>query len=126
MPADVWIGAGGAVLIAAAAVARQRARRADRKWAVATASVLVFAGWILVAEFIVKPLVPGMVTAAVLLGGLTLGILLTAVVGGRAHSSGKLPDGTKPSANARNVGASGSSDSSSTSNHVTDDSAESR
>ncbi len=121
MSPDAWIGIGGAVLIAAAAFAR---RKANRKWAQVAASGLVLAGWTLVAHFLIKPLVPAPVLAGLLLGGSALGIFLTAIIG--AHSSRKLADGTKPSANARNVGANGSSDSSSTSNHVTDGSAERR
>ncbi|MEV7094509.1 hypothetical protein AB0M80_16915 [Amycolatopsis sp. NPDC051045] len=86
MPAEVWIGAGGAVLMAAAGFARAKA---SRKRVAVTAGVLVFAGWTLVGQFLVKPLVPGPVMAAVLLGGITLGIILTAIIGGRAKRAPK-------------------------------------
>ena len=43
------------------------------------------AGWLLVALFLIKPLVPGTVLAVILLPGITIGILLTAVIGGRSH-----------------------------------------
>ncbi|MBE8518703.1 hypothetical protein ILP97_14480 [Amycolatopsis sp. H6(2020)] len=80
MAADVWIGAGGAGLAVAAAVLRWKSR--SRRVAVG-ASLVVAAGWTLVAQFLLKPLVPGPVLAVVILGGITLAILLTAVIGGR-------------------------------------------
>lgn len=117
----IAIGVGGLLLVAAAAVLRWKAR------VPVVASLAGCAGWALAAQFLLKPLVPGPVLAVVLLSGITLAILVTAV--GRtagAHSSGKLADGTSPSTNARNVGARASSDSSSTSNHVTDGSEDRR
>ncbi|WIX89192.1 hypothetical protein [Amycolatopsis sp. DG1A-15b] len=86
MAAEVWIGVGGAVLMAAAAFARAKARR---KWVAVAAGVLVLAGWTLVGQFLIKPLVPGPVLAVILLGGLTLGILLTAIIGSRASRAPK-------------------------------------
>ncbi|MFB9685328.1 hypothetical protein [Amycolatopsis plumensis] len=86
MPTEVWIGVGGAILIAAAAFAR---RKANRKWAQVAASGLVLAGWTLVAHFLVKPLVPASVLAGVILGGCTLGIFLAALIGGRSGRSGR-------------------------------------
>ncbi len=111
----IAIGLGGVLLALAAAALRWKSR--SRRVGVA-ASLVVAAGWTLAAQFLIKPLVPGPVLAVLILGGLTLGILLIAVIG--SHSSRKLADGTKPSANARNAGASAGSDPSSTSNHVTD------
>jgi uncharacterized membrane protein YdjX (TVP38/TMEM64 family) len=77
---SLWIGVGGAVLVAAGALL---ARKARRKWLKAIAAWIPFAGWTLVAHFLIQPLLPPPVVAAVLLGGITLGILLTAVIGGR-------------------------------------------
>ncbi|MDQ7802269.1 hypothetical protein Q5425_00900 [Amycolatopsis sp. A133] len=82
MGADVWIGVGGACLVVAAAVLRWKSRSRP---VVVAASLVVAVGWALVAQFLLKPLVPGPVLAVVLLAGLTFGILLTAVVGGRGH-----------------------------------------
>lgn len=102
MPGDVWIGIGGAALMAAGVLLRRKVR--GRRAKLLPAGLVIF-GWMLVGQFLIKPLVPTPVVAGILLGGLSLGILLTAVIGGRAHSSGKSADGTSPSANARNVGA---------------------
>ncbi|MDX3193770.1 hypothetical protein PV458_35660 [Streptomyces sp. MN03-5084-2B] len=82
----IAIGLGGVLLALAAAALRWRSRS---RWVSVAASLVVTAGWTLAAQFLLKPLVPGPVLAVIILGGLTLGILLTAVVG--AHSSGK-PD----------------------------------
>ncbi|ADJ44248.1 hypothetical protein AMES_2425 [Amycolatopsis mediterranei S699] len=81
MAADVWIGVGGAVLLAAVAFARAKARR---KWVAVAAGVLVLSGWTLVGQFLLKPLVRAPVLAVILLSGITLGILLTAIIGSRA------------------------------------------
>jgi hypothetical protein len=86
MAADVWIGVGGAGLAVAAAVLRWKSR--SRRVAVG-ASLVVAAGWTLVAQFLLKPLVPGPVLAVILLGGLTLGIFLTAIIGSRASRAPK-------------------------------------
>ncbi len=111
------------LLVAVAAVVRRKTRR---RWVDVTASQVALAGWVVAAHFLLQPLIPASVLAVVILAGSTLAILLTAVIGGRAHSSGKPADGTRPSANARNVGAKASSAPSSTSNHVTDGSADFR
>ena len=74
------IGLGGVLVVAAAAFLRWKSR--SRRVAV-IAGLAVQAGWMVVALFLVKPLVSGTVLAVVLLGGITLGILLTAIIGGR-------------------------------------------
>lgn len=124
MTVDTWVGVAGAILMAVGVLLKWKARgrrtRALLPW-------LVLAGWMLAGQFLIAPLIHGKWLGYVLLGVMVAGIFGVAIVGGRRrHSSGKLPDGTSPSRNARNVGASGSSDSSSTSNHVTDGSDERR
>jgi hypothetical protein len=88
MPADMWIGVGGVVLVAAAAYVRAKVRR---KGAAVAAGLLVAVGWTLVAQFLFKPLVPAPVVAGILLGGLTLMILLTAVIGSRSGRAKRAP-----------------------------------
>ncbi|OXM60665.1 hypothetical protein [Amycolatopsis vastitatis] len=78
---DLWIGVGGAVLIVAGGLLLRKARR---KWLKAIAAWTPLAGWMLVAQFWIKPLVPSMVLAFVLLGGIVVGIALTAIIGGRS------------------------------------------
>lgn len=121
---DLVIGVGGAVLLLTGGVLSWKARRG---WQQGAAVLSAGVGSTLAAQFLIAPFVHGEGLAYVLLGVMVAGILATAVIGGRRrHSSGKLPDGTSPSRNARNVGARASSDSSSTSNHVTDGSADRR
>ncbi|SEC27904.1 hypothetical protein SAMN04489727_3195 [Amycolatopsis tolypomycina] len=86
MAADVWIGVGGACLAVAAAVLRAKSRRRP---VVVAASLAVAAGWALVAQFLLKALFPGAVLAVVILGGIVLGILLAAFLGGRGNLARK-------------------------------------
>ena len=74
------IGAGGLLLVVVAGVVRWKSR--GKRLAV-FAYVVALAGWSLTAQFLLKPLVPHSVTAAVLLGGITAGILTAAVIGKR-------------------------------------------
>ncbi|WP_307793348.1 hypothetical protein [Amycolatopsis sp. MtRt-6] len=89
----MWIGVGGAVLVAVAVVVRAKAKS---RVLTVLASAAVSAGWLLVALFLVEPLVPGPVLAVVLLAGITVGIFLAAVVGGRRGTT--RPPGASTSA----------------------------
>jgi predicted benzoate:H+ symporter BenE len=87
MTADTWVGVGGAVLMAGGVLLKWKARRRVPK---AVAVGLPLFGWMLFAEFLLRPLVPTPVVVAVLLGGITLGIFLAAFLGGRR---GRRPPG---------------------------------
>jgi len=88
MPSEAWIGAVGVVLVAAAVVLR---RKSPKKRAAVVASLLASAGWTLVAHFWIQPLVPAPVMAGILLGGMTLGIFLAAIIGGRSGRAKRPP-----------------------------------
>lgn len=81
MTADAWVGMGGVGLIVAGVLLRWKVRTRRRPKALAAA--LVMFGWMLVAEFVIRPLVPTPVVVAVLLGGITVAIFLAAFLGGR-------------------------------------------
>ncbi|KDN19965.1 hypothetical protein [Amycolatopsis rifamycinica] len=91
----IAIGLAGVLLVAAAAVLRRKARH---RWVAVAASFAVMAGWALAAQFLLKPLVPGPVLAVIILGGLTLGILLAAFLGGRRGATP--PPGASTSASS--------------------------
>ena len=74
------IGVGGLLLVVVAGVVRWKSR--GKRLAVFT-SVVALAGWSLAAQFLLKPLVPPSVVAAVLLGGITACIIAAAVIGKR-------------------------------------------
>jgi hypothetical protein len=74
------IGVGGLLLVVAAGVVR---RKSQGKRLAVVAYVVALAGCSLAAQFLLKPLVPHSVVAAVLLGGITAGILAAAVIGKR-------------------------------------------
>ncbi len=74
------IGVGGLLLVVVAGVVRWKSR--GKRLAV-LAYFAALAGWSLVAQFLLKPLIPRSVMAAVLLGGITAGILAAAVIGRR-------------------------------------------
>lgn len=124
MVLDLGIGVAGAVLLVLGGFLSWKPRNG---WQQAAAVLLTSLGCVLTAQFLIAPFVHGEWLGYVLLGVMVAGIFGAAIIGGRRrHSSGKLPDGTRPSTKARNVGDSGSSDSSSTSNHVTDGSEDRR
>lgn len=75
-----WPGVVGVVLMVAAGTVRWRWGRGRLG---VVAYVMACAGWALVAQFVLGPLVPAPVTAAILLGGITVGILAAAVLGTR-------------------------------------------
>ncbi|WP_410568550.1 hypothetical protein [Amycolatopsis sp. cmx-4-61] len=83
MPTDVWIGSGGAVLAVAALFVQHKA---SRKWAKTTAAAFAGVGWVLAAHLLTW-LVPGVIVAWLVIGGSTLGIFLTALIGGRSGRS---------------------------------------
>jgi hypothetical protein len=74
----VLIGIGGLALVVAAAAVRWRS---SGKWPTRIAYSVMLIGWTLVAQFLLKPLVPAPVVAAILLGGITASILAAALVG---------------------------------------------
>jgi peptidoglycan/LPS O-acetylase OafA/YrhL len=90
MSPEAWIGLGGAAVMIAAGVVRRKVRR---RWAAVTTSVVAFAGWVLMVQFVIKPLVSGPALAVIILGGITVVILLTAVIGGRAKQAEPEPPG---------------------------------
>jgi hypothetical protein len=92
MPSGVWIGIAGVVLVAAGAIVRAKT---GRKAVAASASLAVFAGWAGILQFLFKLLVPGPVLAVVILAGIAVAILLTAVIGGRSGRA-KRPDPDPP------------------------------
>ncbi|GHG33969.1 MULTISPECIES: hypothetical protein [Amycolatopsis] len=96
MPTEGWIGSGGAVLAVAALFAQHKA---SRKWAKLTAAAFAGVGWVLAAHLLTW-LVPGVVVGWLVIGGSTLGIFLTALIGGRSGRSSR-PDRTDPPPTAR-------------------------
>ena len=124
MVLDLGIGVSGVVLLVLGGLLAWRPRNG---WHQAAAILMVGLGSMLMVQFLIAPFIHGEWLGYVLIGVMVASILGAAIIGGRRrHSSGKLADGTRPSRNARNVGARGSSDSSSTSNHVTDGSEDRR
>lgn len=124
MALDVGVGLAGVVLLVTSGFLAWKPRNG---WYQAGAVLMSSLGSALTVQFLIAPFVHGDALGYVLIGVMVVGVLAAAVIGGRRrHSSGKLPDGTSPSTNARNVGASASSDSSSTSNHPTDGSEDRR
>ncbi|WP_410642850.1 hypothetical protein [Amycolatopsis sp. lyj-346] len=93
MPTPVWIGLGGAAVMIAAGVIR---RRAHRRWAAVAASLVALAGWGVMVQFLIKPLVSGPALAVIILGGITVTIFLTAIVGGRAKQAPESDDRRSP------------------------------
>ncbi|MGW4060406.1 hypothetical protein ACWEGE_19130 [Amycolatopsis sp. NPDC004747] len=119
MAVDLGIGVAGVILLVTGGFLSWKPRNGRHQ---AAAVLMTGLGSMLMAQFLIAPFVHGEWLASVLLGVMVAGIFAAAVIGGRRrHSSGNLAEGTKSSTNARNVGANGNSDSSSTSNHVTDD-----
>ncbi|MEV6875086.1 hypothetical protein [Amycolatopsis sp. NPDC051128] len=70
--------------------------KTGRKRVAVVAGAVMILGWTLVAHFWIQPLLPAPVVAGVLLGGITLGILLTAVIGGRAKKAPESDDRRPP------------------------------
>jgi hypothetical protein len=74
------IGVGGLLLALVAGLVQWKSRG---KRLALFSYVMALAGWSLAAQFLLKPLVPHSVVAAVLLAGITAGILAAAVIGKR-------------------------------------------
>ncbi|WNV87108.1 hypothetical protein [Umezawaea sp. Da 62-37] len=77
---DYLIGVCGLILVVVAGVVRWKSQ--GKRLAV-LACLLALAGWSLVAQFLLKPLVPASAMAAVLLGGIVAAVLAAAVIGKR-------------------------------------------
>jgi len=86
---SVWIGLGGVAVMIAAGVVRRKVRR---RWAAVAASLVALAGWGVMVQFLIKPLVSGPALAVIILGGISVTIFLTAIIGGRAKQAPKGDD----------------------------------